>query len=67
MQDCHRRNQNLSIAWIHVKEAFDSIDHGWINEMTAVHRFPKLPTIAVCCLSDQNRKYLNGEGCKHFC
>ena len=52
IQDCHRSNQNLSIAWIHVnKEEFDSIDHGWINEMTAVHRFPKLPTIAVCCLS----------------
>ena len=26
--DCHRRRRNLSMAWIDVKMAYDSVDHG---------------------------------------
>ena len=28
--DCHRRKGNLSMAWIDVKKAYDSVDHGWL-------------------------------------
>ena len=28
--DCHRRKGNLSVAWIDVKKAYDSVDHGWL-------------------------------------
>ena len=26
-QDCHRGRSNMSMAWIDVKGAFDSVDH----------------------------------------
>ena len=26
--DCYRRRRNLSVAWIDVKKAYDSVDHG---------------------------------------
>lgn len=38
--DCHRRNRNLSMGWVDVKKAYDSIDHGWLDEMMLMHRFP---------------------------
>ena len=28
--DCHLRKGNLSMAWIDVKKAYDSVDHGWL-------------------------------------
>ena len=28
--DCHRRTGNLSMAWIDVKKAYDSVEHGWL-------------------------------------
>lgn len=37
--DCHRRKRNLGMGWIDVKKAYDSIDHGWLEEMTLLHRF----------------------------
>ena len=37
--DCHRRKRNLSMAWIDVKKAYDSVDHGWLEEMMILHRF----------------------------
>ena len=37
--DCHRRKSNLSMAWINVKKTYDSIDHGWLEEMIILHRF----------------------------
>ena len=39
-QDCHRGKRNLSMAWIDVKKAFDSVDHEWLAEMMILHRFP---------------------------
>ena len=37
---CHRRKRNLSMAWIDVKKAYDSVDHGWLEEMMMIqHRF----------------------------
>ena len=28
-KDCHRSKRNLSMAWVDVKKAYDSVDHGW--------------------------------------
>ena len=38
--DCHRNRHNLSMAWVDVKKAYDSVDHKWLNEIVKVHRFP---------------------------
>ena len=38
--DCHRRKRNLSMARIDVKKAYDSVDHGWLEEMMILRRFP---------------------------
>ena len=38
--DCHRRKRNLSVAWVDVRKAYDSVDHRWLNEIMLVHRFP---------------------------
>ena len=32
--------RNLSMAWIDVAKAYDSVDHGRLSEMFALHRFP---------------------------
>ena len=37
---CHRRKSNLSLAWIDVKIMYDLVDHGWLEEMIILHRFP---------------------------
>ena len=28
------------MAWVDVRKAYDSVDHGWLREMFTVHRFP---------------------------
>ena len=38
--DCHRRKGNLSMAWIDVKKAYESVDHVWLEEIMILHRFP---------------------------
>ena len=38
--DCHRKKRNLNMGWVDVKKAYDSIDHGWLEEMMIIHRFP---------------------------
>ena len=38
--DCHWGRRNLSMAWIDVKKAYDSVDHGWLNGVMLLHRFP---------------------------
>ncbi|PFX33106.1 Retrovirus-related Pol polyprotein from type-1 retrotransposable element R2 [Stylophora pistillata] len=39
-QDCHRGKRNLSMAWVDVRKAYDSVDHNWLIEMMEVHRVP---------------------------
>ena len=39
-EDNKRNKRNLSMAWIDVKKAYDSVDHKWLVEMMVVHRFP---------------------------
>ena len=29
-QDCHRGKRNLSMAWVDVRKAYDSVDHNWL-------------------------------------
>ena len=38
MLDCQRGKRNLSMAWIDVRKAYDSVDHDWLCVMTDVHR-----------------------------
>ena len=38
--DCRRRKRNLSMTCIDVKKAYDSVDHGWLEETMILHRFP---------------------------
>ena len=38
--DCHWRKRNLSMGWVDVKKAYDSVDHGLLEEMMLMHRFP---------------------------
>ena len=46
--DCLRRRQNLSVAWVDVKKAYDSVDHGWLGGMMVLHRFPKWLCEVIC-------------------
>ena len=39
-EDGQRGRRNLSMAWIDVAKAYDSVDHGWLPEMFTLHRFP---------------------------
>ena len=38
--DCHRHKRNLSVAWVDVVKAYDSVDHRWLNKIMLVDRFP---------------------------
>ena len=38
--DCHKCKRNLSVAWVDVRKAYDSVDHRWLNKIMLVHRFP---------------------------
>ena len=40
-EDNKRNKRSLSMAWNDVKKAHDSVDHKWLVEMMAVHRFPE--------------------------
>lgn len=37
--DCHRGKRNLSMAWIGVKKAYDSVECKWLCDIMEVHRF----------------------------
>ena len=49
--DCQRRRRNLSMAWVDVKKAYDSVDHEWLGEMMVLHRFPKWLCEVICKMS----------------
>ena len=38
------------MAWVDVKKAYDSVDHGWLCEMMVLHRFPKWLWEVICKL-----------------
>jgi len=39
--DCYRRKRNLSMGWMDVSKAFDSVAHKWLIKMIKIHRFPE--------------------------
>ena len=39
------------MAWIDIKKAYDLVDHGWLEEVIILHRFPVLLTRTVEKLS----------------
>ena len=39
--DCHRGKRNLSMAWVDVRKAYDSVDHTWLAKVMRIHRFRK--------------------------
>ena len=39
--DCHKGKRNLSMAWVDVRKAYDSVDHTWLAKVMRIHRFPK--------------------------
>ena len=39
--DCHRGKKNLSMTWVDVRKAYDSVDHTWLAKVMRIHRFPK--------------------------
>ena len=47
MLDCQRGKRNLSMAWIDVRKAYDSVDHDWLCAMTDVHSLPIWPGEAI--------------------
>lgn len=38
-QDSQRGKRNVRMAWVDVRKAYDSVDHGWLREMFTMHRF----------------------------
>ena len=49
--DFQRRRRNLSMAWVDVKKAYDSVDLEWLGKMMVLHRFLKLLCEVICKLS----------------
>ena len=40
-QDSQRGKKSLSMAWVDVTKAYDTVDINWLCEMMEVHRFPR--------------------------
>ena len=40
-QDAQRGHSNLSMAWIDVSKAYESVEHRWFVKMFKLHRFPE--------------------------
>ena len=38
LEDCRRRQRNLSMAWIDYRKAFDSVPHTWINRCLELYK-----------------------------
>ena len=38
--NCHSHKGNLSVAWVDVRKAYESVDHTWLNKIMLVHTFP---------------------------
>ena len=65
-EDCSRGKRNLSMAWVDVAKAYDSVDHGWLEEMMVLHRFPVWMKNVVCKLSKSwNTKIATRTTCGH--
>ena len=47
LRDVKLHQRKLSVAWIDVREAYDSVNHGWIRKILEVHRLPDKLTAAI--------------------
>ena len=47
LRDVKLHQRNLSVAWIDVRKAYDSVNHGWIRKILEVHRLPDKLTAAI--------------------
>ena len=52
-QDSQRGERNLSVAWVDVRKAFDTIDHRWLVQMYELQRFPRWLGVAIRQLSSR--------------
>ena len=58
-QDCQHGKRNLSMAWVDVTKAYDTVDHDWLCEMMEVHRFPRwLRGVVTKLCSTRNTKII---------
>ena len=58
-QDCQHGKRNLSMAWVDVTKAYDTVDHDWLCEMMEVHRFPRwLGGVVTKLCSTRNTKII---------
>ena len=52
-QDSLRGKRNLSMAWVDVRKAFDTIDPRWVGEMYKRLRFPWWLGVAITQLNSR--------------
>ena len=45
LRDACYNKKNVSCAWLDVKKAYDSVSHGWLKRMLALHRLPRNITL----------------------
>ncbi len=41
-KQAHKKNRNLSIAWIDYKKAYDSIPHSWLIEVLKIYKIDNI-------------------------
>ena len=46
LRDVKLHQRNLSVAWIDVRKAYDSVNHGCVRKILEVHRLPDKLTTA---------------------
>ena len=47
LRDVKLRQRNLSVVWIDMRKAYDSVNHEWIMKILEVHRLPDKLTAAI--------------------
>ena len=50
MRDAAINHRSLSVAWVDVRKAFDSVSHSWLQKMFEIHRVPAKITKIVNCI-----------------
>ena len=53
MRDAGMNQRDLSLVWIDVRKAFDSVSHSWLKKMFQLHRVPKKITNVVSSIIDK--------------
>ena len=53
MRDAGMNQRDLSLVWIDVRKAFDSVSHSWLKKMFQLHRVPTKITNVVSSIIDK--------------